>query len=352
MALDVNHTEELVIDPCNLKEQYFNWDKRLKGISRKNEKLIVAYLEDIRRGININPKARKGKRGFARLISQRNRLKKVSELLEDHFNITDIAPRTTKEVEDLKTAVFDLFDRMEEGIITKNTGGRYLGTKDYVKGFKAFWHWHMVVARNNDNLTLPDICEYLTVKENRKPKFVYFGDDGGRSTEEGFKKLYNHAKHGYKALMAFLFDSGIRSPTELVNVKRKDLLKKTDSPYTVLHIRDETSKTFGRKIKLMLCNEILWEHISENDFKDDDFIFQIDYRVVSQYLKRLGERVLGKKGITLYDFRHNAACYWAPRYKNPNALLYRFGWKNLKMLHYYTDFLGMKDTIEEDDPDS
>ncbi len=349
MALDINYNEELVIDPYRHKERYLSWDKKLEGISQANETAIITYLEDIRRGLNINPKARKGKRGYQRLNSQRHRLKRICELLEANFKIIDIAPRDMEQAEALRKAIFELFDRMEEGVITKLSGKRYRGTKDYIKGFKAFWHWHMVYMKNKGNIAIPDICEYLTIKENRKPKFVYFGDTGGRSTEEGFRKLYSHAKHNYKALMAFLFDSGIRSPTELMNVKRKDLLRIKDSPYTVLHIRDETSKTFGRKIKLMLCNEILWEHIEENGIQHDEFIFKINPRVANQYLKRLGERVLGKKGITMYDFRHNSACYWAPRYKNPNSLLSRFGWKNLKMLHYYTDFLGMKDTIDEED---
>ena len=349
MALDVNFREELVIDPSKNKERYFKWNNKIPDISQANEKAIVSYLEDIRRGINTNPKASKGKRGFSRLNSQRHRLKRISEFLESQFGISNIAPCKPDKIENLRKAVFDLFDQMEEGLLTKRSGGKYRAVKDYVKGFKAFWHWHMVAARNNDNLFLPDICEYLTFKENRKPRFVYFGDSSGLTTEDGFKKLYNHAKHNYKVIMAFLFDSGIRCPTELLNIKKKDLIEVKGSPHMILHIRDETTKTFGRKIKLMLCNDILREHIEENGFDETDFIFDFDQRVANQYLKRLGERVLGKKGITMYDFRHNSACYWAPRYKNPNALLYRFGWKRLEMLHYYTDFLGMKDTIEEDD---
>ena len=41
--------------------------------------------------------------------------------------------------------------------------------------------------------------------------------------------------------------------------------------------------------------------------------------------------------------------YWLPRYKSESALKYRFGWKGTEMIHYYTEFLGMKDTITEDD---
>jgi hypothetical protein len=53
--------------------------------------------------------------------------------------------------------------------------------------------------------------------------------------------------------------------------------------------------------------------------------------------------------MSLYDFRHNSACYWLPRYKSESALKYRFGWKKSEMVHYYTEFLGMKDTIQNED---
>jgi len=100
--------------------------------------------------------------------------------------------------------------------------------------------------------------------------------------------------------------------------------------------------------------------------KPDDFIFLKTPQKMNQYLKNLGYNILGigtkekikygkrqydviKKGITLYDFRHSSACYWLPRYQSESALKYRFGWKKSDMIYYYTELLGMKDTIEQDD---
>jgi len=51
----------------------------------------------------------------------------------------------------------------------------------------------------------------------------------------------------------------------------------------------------------------------------------------------------------MYDIRHCSCCYWLPRYKSESALKYRFGWKNSDMIHYYTEFLNMKDTIAKED---
>ena len=51
----------------------------------------------------------------------------------------------------------------------------------------------------------------------------------------------------------------------------------------------------------------------------------------------------------MYDFRHCSCCYWLPRYKSESALKFRFGWKKSDKIHYYSEMLGMKDTICEDD---
>ena len=51
----------------------------------------------------------------------------------------------------------------------------------------------------------------------------------------------------------------------------------------------------------------------------------------------------------MYDFRHCSCCYQLPRYKSESALKYRFGWKKSDKIHYYSELLGMKDTISEED---
>jgi hypothetical protein len=80
--------------------------------------------------------------------------------------------------------------------------------------------------------------------------------------------------------------------------------------------------------------------------------------MTNKYLKRLAQRLFGDKvspagakysDLTMYDFRHMASCYWLPRYKSESALKYRFGWKKSDKIHYYSELLGMKDTISEED---
>ena len=79
---------------------------------------------------------------------------------------------------------------------------------------------------------------------------------------------------------------------------------------------------------------------------------------MNRYLKRLATRLFGDEvsqagqkysQLTLYDFRHCSCCYWLPRYKSESALKYRFGWKKSEKIHYYSELLGMSDTIKEED---
>ena len=153
-----------------------------------------------------------------------------------------------------------------------------------------------------------------------------------------------------------------------MNVKVSDLEWDKEKKHYNLTIREETSKTFGRKIKLLLCSEILKEYVENKNIKSDSFIFTKPPSWVNQYLKKLAWNVLEigefqykkknkagayyysiKNGVTMYDFRHSSACYWLPRYKSESALKYRFGWTRSSMIHYYTELLGMRDTISEED---
>jgi hypothetical protein len=108
----------------------------------------------------------------------------------------------------------------------------------------------------------------------------------------------------------------------------------------------------------MLSSNLIRSYVSINGLKGSDQLFDICHRSVNQYLKRLAKRILGEdvsqagekySNLTMYDFRHCSCCYWLPRYKSESALKYRFGWKKSDKIHYYSELLGMKDTISEED---
>ena len=263
-------------------------------------------------------------------------MQRYGELLKtllEKRGITDISKVTAIDLH-------NYFSEMRSGIIHTNNGAAYKSTGDYVKVFKTFWHWYQKIMKN-ENVTIPDITEDLDTR-GEKPKFVYF-------TKQDFENILLKASYDLKPFIALAFDSGARV-TELLNTKVSDFM----DDFKELNIRDEVSKTFGRRIKLMICSEQLRNYVLKTGLKENDYLCRINLMTLNKELRYLGKKVLSQdqiryKNLTLKDFRHSSACFWLPRYKSESALKYRFGWKKSDMIHYYTELLGMRDTIKEDD---
>jgi len=194
---------------------------------------------------------------------------------------------------------------------------------------------------------VPDITVDLDTSK-QKPKWVYL-------TEGQVKALCDNAKFDYRVLILFMYDTGIRSPSELINLKVSDL----STDFKRLSIREELSKkTIARRINLMMCSDLLKNYVETKNLQPEDQLFAISPPVVNRYLKRLAKRILGDgvslacekySMLSMYDFRHCSCCYWLPRYKSESALKYRFGWKKSDKIYYYSELLGMSDTIQEED---
>jgi len=315
------------LDPYNHKEMYEKWkqEPHNPNVSKFNNNIIQNYTFDMEVGKNISRFSPKGARSYIRLNKSRQKIFFICELLEKHFKVMNV----TKVSED---QIHQLFNNMRTGKIRKLNGGIYKSTGDYVRVFKAFWHWHQKVSSKE----IKDICENLDTREET-PEFVYF-------TEEQLNDMLKIADPDMKVIMLFLFDTGMRV-TEMKNIKVSDFL----NDYKEVNIREETAKTFGRRIKLMMCSETIKNYIDIMDLKSDNFVFKLHTFVMNKRLKKIGRDALAKDNLTLYDIRHSSACFWYPRYPNIQGLLYRFGWKDLKMAHYYARFLGMEDTISKED---
>jgi|APSaa5957512622_1039677.scaffolds.fasta_scaffold45117_1 integrase len=330
------------IDPYKHKERYLNWKESVKDkipdISDANSDLIYNYIIDMENGLNVSTVSQKGARSYTRLNNLRQRLIFLAKAFEKEFRITDMS-KLTEEV------IFKFFGGMRNGTIKRADGKEYLSVIDFVKNFKSFWHWHVKVNRKR-GIEVPDITLDLDTSK-QKPKWVYL-------TEEQTKRLCDNVKFEYKVLIMFLFDTGARAPTELINIRVSDLYNDCKE----VHIREEISKTFGRRVKLMICSELIKEHIRVNNLKESDQLFNIKPSSVNKYLQRQSKNLFGEdkspagkkySELTMYHFRHCSCCYWLPRYKSESALKYRFGWKKSDKIHYYSELLGMRDTISEED---
>jgi hypothetical protein len=329
-------------DPYKHKERYLAWKEKnqsvIPGISKENSDLTLHYLNDMEQGLNISSTSKKGSRSYIRLNVLKQRLTSLSRAFEKRFNLTKITDIT-------ESQLFSFFVDMRNGVIKRNDGKTYTSPRNFVKDVKSFWHWWIKINKKQ-GIEIKDITVDLDASED-KPKWVYL-------TEEEVKKICNEAKYEYKVLIWFLFDTGIRAPTEMMNVRVSDFFNN----FKELNIRQETSKTFGRRIKLMICSDLIREYVKTQNLGKEDYLFTISPAATNKYLKRLGKRVLGEEksqagteysNLTMYDFRHISCCYWLPRYKSESALKYRFGWKSTDKIHYYSELLGMSDTISEDD---
>ena len=330
------------IDPYKHKEKYLSWKSSFNGIipsiSEVNSKILYKYILDMENGLNVASVSKKGARSYSRLNNIKQRLIFLIKQFEERYNLTDITLVS-------ESILHDFFTGMKNGTITRLDGKTYESPTDYVKIFKAFWHWYQKVNRKQGKDILDLTIDLDTNRD--KPKWVYL-------TEEQIKKIVDNAMYEYKVLIMFLYDSGIRSPTELVNIRVSDFY----SNFKELNIRDEISKTFGRRIKLMLCSDLIKEYVFSKGLNPEDYLFTKHPKVMNQYLKRLSKKILGDSvspagqkysQLTLYDFRHCSCCYWLPRYKSESALKFRFGWKKSDKIHYYSEMLGMRDTINEED---
>ena len=262
------------IDPYKHKERYENWRKivdksGIPEIGKYNSNLTLQYLDDMECGHNVAKLSAKGSRSYIRLNTLRQKLIFFSKKFKELYGIdklTDVS----------ENQVCKFFTGMRKGIITREDGGVYKSSGYYAKNFKAFWHWYMKINKKQ-GIKIADITEDLDSTQD-KPQWVYL-------TEKQVKQLCEKAKYEYRVLIMFLFDSGIRSPTELINIKVSDFY----NSYKELNIRNEVSKTFGRRIKLMLSAELIRDYVENKELSQEDYIFKIIPTRTNEYLKRLSK---------------------------------------------------------------
>ena len=157
------------------------------------------------RGVNA---AKRGPKSYERLNTLIQKMRSITNKLEKLYSIDKLTKITADQI-------LDFFMRMRSGDIKTLSGKNYASVPDYINAFAAFWHWHRRVERKKGN-EVPDITEDLDRSPQQSSKFVYF-------TEAEHQQLCQAAKYEYSVLMQFLFDSGIRSPGELINVRVSDL---------------------------------------------------------------------------------------------------------------------------------
>ena len=188
-------------DPHRSQERYLAWRhgdrQQFPDLAEESRIALIAYLDDLERGVNVARGSRKGRRSYIHILTTMYRLGLLARALRQHYGVQSLLEVT-------EANLHDLFGDMRTGRLPRKSGsGPYRSTGDYVKVFRAFWHWHMRVCRKR-GLAVDDICVDLDAR-CEKPPWVYL-------TEGDVDRLCRHATLKYRVLMLFLFDSGVRSP--------------------------------------------------------------------------------------------------------------------------------------------
>lgn len=303
-----------------IREKEFKSNK-VQDLNKENSKITIKLLKDFELGVNTTTK---GKRSSGSLL----RLRQSLRLLGIGINNKPFNKITREQL----TKICDKKD-----------------SEDFTKNVKIIYNWLFRTGRIKEN-----ISNHL-VRDNYnkgKPVWVYL-------EEEEVKTLINSANSDYRSLLSFIFDSGVR-PQEAWKIRLCDFRE----DYTILTIPKKRkngeviSKTFERTIKLKLCSSLLKDYIKLKGLKDDDLLITITQAGFNKYIRSLCKKLFGTKKtkagespdkITATDIRHNSACFWHLRYKKNQDCMYRMGWKKESKVFYYTEFLNLRDTIDDED---
>jgi integrase len=335
------------------QQRYERWKETVKiegepGLTKKNSDILTRYIFDMEIGANVSRLSKKGGRSYPRLNNLRQRLAQIMRMMQER-NVSDITKVSEKKIT-------ELFSDMRKGVIKTQKGHVYKSPQDYVKIFKSFWNWWIKINRKN-GINIQNIAEDLDTSRDEQPEFVYI------EKNDFMEKFLPYFSKEEQLILLFVYDSLIRSPTELKSLRVKDIFQKKDEVW--VNIPDEISKVMGRQLNLIYCGEELSKYIRENEKQPDDYLFEFNHIVFYRKMKKVARQIWGDRishpkargkfrDITLYDLRHSGAISLRIKiHENPKALSIdtlreRGGWKNYRMLDYYTKFIGLSGEIKKD----
>jgi integrase len=335
------------------ESRYKEWKDKVKitgifGISKENSNLIRDYIFDMEIGANVSNKSKKGSRSYGRLIVLKQKMIQLTKFFEKR----DINDLTKIEESEL----LSFFSDMRNGYIQKEDGGNYKSVHDFIKIFKAFWHWRMKKLKKQNTL-VHDITEDLDCSSGKQPDFVYI-------TKEQLWEYINfydiedrlYFTEEEKTCILFCFDSIVRSPTELFSILVSNLYPNDNELW--INVPDEISKTFGRSFNLLYSKDMLIKHIVNKRLSSGNYLFNLDYEMFRRKMQNIAVKLFGNcvsdiraggrwENITLYDLRHSGTIHLRILAKqNPflislDAIRERGGWTDFKMINYYTKRIGI-----------
>ncbi len=340
------------LDVHKHEQRYKNWKDYVlengeDNMSQRNSEVLLNYVFDMQVGVNISKKSKKGGRSFPRLNSIRQRMAQMMRAFEKR-GLKDLTELTEEKM-------MDYFTALRTGEIKTARQEKYKSVQDYAKVFKSFWHWWIKVNRKK-GIAIIDITEDLDTSKEEQPSFVYMTK---KQLYEDYMPYFDDEE---QMILSFVFDSLIRSPTEILSLEVGDLFNKEGEVW--VNIPDEISKVKGRLFNLMYCGSDIKNYIKRNNLKPGDKLFSFSSIYFNRKMKKIAHQIWGDKvshpkakgrynEITLYSLRHSGSIHFRklaedhPEALGIDTLRERGGWKDYKMLNYYTSFIGLTGKIQK-----
>jgi len=297
--------------------------RKRKDVRPRNKKLIEQFCNDCLEG---RTEARKQKKKIS-----------VAGIRKYLFSLIVVAKHFPKdfdkvEADDKDEPTVRAFVRaLEENKLRKDKGGPYSEkTKRDIKvTLRKFFKWLF-----GDNVVFPRCVRYIDTS-------VSDGEVPALSRDEVVFWAERETTLRKKALILFLFDSGVRAE-ELLNIRMKHVSYDRDEK--AYRVRVEFSKTKPRTIFVPVASETLRFYLDtyEDRFDPEAQLFPITYDALRKFI-RLSARAHLKKEATPHLLRHSSATYYCSKL-NSYQLSYRYGWSmSSSMPNRYIDREGLVD---------
>jgi integrase len=278
-----------------------------KWIYDSNRTIVIEYLKACKKG-----QAKSGGRNIRVGKAALYRVLGILRILSEKWIKKDFDSATPQDWQ-------QFYDKMEENEFLNNLGKKFKqATK--AKNYKTIRKF--LKFRYGNNRAYPDICaDWVTTEEKTTKEYLT------RQEVEKMIQAANTTK--IKCMIMMLFDGGFRIE-ELANLKWSDVIKDEGKSYFRADVRAETSKTKkARRVSLWLATDLIESYknslISVKKFNPSEFLFEANYDVLNQTVRRLGDRILNKK-ISPHTLRHSSATYYASVIKTYQQFCARYGW--------------------------
>lgn len=281
--------------------------KLKKDLKKKNYELIKDFLNDLQLGLVSSCEV--SERGVLKVLFEL----KISALYFDKKNIrlTDITQAQMKEyIMDLQTnKVKKQKSNQKNPYYSEKVKS---GIKKEIKRFLRY-KWGPTEKWQKT-------CGWITTRCPKK-SINYI-------KQKEVKKLLLHSKSlRDRVMIQVLFDGGMRIE-ECLNIRWDNLDIDEESNLYVIDLKEEFSKTKGRRVFLYQSetNELLKEWLETNKGEDPNKpIFKTSYNAFNKALKILSKKAIGRE-ITPHVLRRGSATAMASELSH-GQLCSRYGWR-------------------------